>query len=414
MTLFIFITTLMVVAAVGFILIPMLGRTRFKNINPNEQNIAIAKERLDELDTEFEKGLLTDLLYQQQKDECQKSLLSHITESKAIPDQSRLSKLQILVILLLIPVLAVPLYLSLGNTHALDMMTAKSSAASTHKSSSMVSMDDALNNLARNLEKDPTNIKGWHMLGRSYMTMGRYVEAADTYKKLHQLVGDEVSVLLPYADALSMSRNGKVSGAPFELIKKALQQAPDNITALWLTGIAYSEDGQYQLAIDYWQKLLPLLKSDHASQNKIHALIAKAQQYLAQPVDTAADNQVNQMPVVKKAALIKVTVSLSNDFKSKVNADDMVFIYAKASQGPPMPLAAVRKRVSDLPVTVTLDDSMAMMPQMKLSSFAVVNVGARISKTGSAMPQPGDLQGMIASVKLSQEKQLEVEINSVR
>jgi len=414
MTMFIFIAGLMIMVAVGFILMAILGVSRIKNINPNDQNIAIAKERLTELDVEFDKGLLTDVLYQQQKDECQKSLLSHITESKTISDQSCLSKIQMFFILLLIPALAVPLYFSLGNTSVLDAMMGKSMASSTHQKDSRVSMNDALINLKRNLEKDPTNIKGWHMLGRSYLTMERYAEAADTYKKLHQIVGDEVNVLLPYADALSMSRNGKISGAPFELIKKALSRAPDNITALWLAGIGYSEEEEYQLAIDHWEKLLPLLKSDHASQNKIHALIARAQQYLVQSVDTMAGDQNNQKTAVGDAASIKVTVSLSDDFNSKVNADDMVFIYAKAAQGPPMPLAAVRKRVGDLPVTVILDDSMAMMPQMKLSSFNVVDVGARISKTGSAMPQPGDLQGMMTSINLNQINQLEVEINSVR
>jgi len=408
MTVFIFIAALMIVVAIALLLIPMLGKTRLKNINPNDQNIAIAKERLNELDIEFEKGLLTDVLYKQQKDECQKSLLSHITESKTLSDQSCLSKIQIFLILLLIPVLAIPLYLSLGNTNALDTMTAK------HKTNSRMSMDHALSNLERSLEKDRTNIKGWHMLGRSYMTMGRYAEAAGAYKKLHQIVGDEVSVLLPYADALSMSRNGEISGTPFELIKKALKQAPDNTTALWLAGIGYSEEGQYQLAIDHWEKLLPLLKSDHASQNKIRALIAKAQQYLTQSFDATAEDQAKHIPVVEEGVSIKVTVSLSAGLKSKVNADDVVFIYAKASHGPPMPLAAVRKRVADLPATVILDDTMSMMPQMKLSSFDTIDIGARISKAGSAMPQSGDLQGMMMSVKLEQVKHLKIEINSVR
>jgi len=413
MTMFIFIVVLMIVFAVGLILMPMLGKTRLKNINPNEQNIAIAKERLNELDIEFEKGLLTDVLYQQQKDECQKSLLSHITENRAVSDQSYLSKVQIFLVLLLIPVLAIPLYLSLGNTNAVDSVMGMGSSA-THKTNSKISMNEALNKLERNLEKDPGNIKGWHMLGRSYMTMERYSEAADIYKKLHQIIGDEVSILLPYADALSMSRNGEISGAPFDLIKKALKLAPDNITALWLAGIGYSEEEQYQLAIDHWEKLLPLLKSDHASQNKIRALIAKAQQYLTQSVDATTEYQVKHDPVAGEGVSVKVTVSLSGSFKSKVNADDVVFIYAKATQGPPMPLAAVRKRVADLPVTVILDDTMAMMPQMKLSSFDTVDIGARISKTGSAMPQPGDIQGMMMSVKLEQVKHLKIEINSVR
>ena len=226
-------------------------------------------------------------------------------------------------------------------------------------------------------------------------------------------MGDETSVILAYADALAMSRDGRISGMPFQLVMTALKKEPNNTTALWLAGLGHSEQSEFKEAIKSWQKLLPLLAGNKQSENKIRSLIAQANSQLSgKPVA-----QVIEPPVKKNtttSAFINVTVSLSAQFKDKVSPDDVVFIYAKASQGPPMPLAAARKRVSDLPVTVRLDDSMAMMPQMKLSAFSMVTVGARISKSGSAIGQSGDLQGVIESIVLDGSKNIEIEINTVK
>ncbi|MDH5391594.1 MAG: c-type cytochrome biogenesis protein CcmI [Gammaproteobacteria bacterium] len=414
MLLFWLLVVLMLLTAAGFVLPALLGKSRLRNADRNLQNVSIAKDRLQELDAEFEKGVIDNDLYQSQKTELQKALVTDVSESEEPVAADQSSKWQLIAALFVIPLVAVPLYLKLGNVTAFDESAAKPVTAN-HGNSSMVSMQAALKNLALKLEQDPTNIKGWQMLARSYMSMRQFQAAADTYAQLYQLVGNQTDVLLAYADALSMSNGGRISGQPFALIKTALQQSPDNATGLWLAGLGYSENGDFSTAIKHWQKLLPLLNANQESQNKVHALIAQAKTKLGQPV--AVNPPVSKQPpkqLVASPVSLNVTINLSESLKARASADDVVFIYAKAHQGPPMPLAAVRKRVADLPVTVKLDDSMAMMPQMKLSSFKKVDVGARISKTGSAIGQPGDLQGISKMVELGSSVNVNVIINAIK
>jgi cytochrome c-type biogenesis protein CcmH len=220
--------------------------------------------------------------------------------------------------------------------------------------------------------------------------------------------------MLSYADSLSMARGGQIAGEPFELVKKVLVKQPDNITALWLAGLGYSEAGDYEKAIRLWQKLEPLLQSDQNSLVEVRSLIAQAEQALGHSVENSEQVASSVDSPVTQAVSITLNISLSEAFRQQVKPDDIVFIYAKAHQGPPMPLAVVRKTAASLPLTVTLDDGMAMMPQMRLSSFDLVDVGARISKSGAPVAQPGDLQGVVESVDLSKITKIDILINEYR
>ena len=207
-----------------------------------------------------------------------------------------------------------------------------------------------------------------------------------------------------------MAQGGRITGEPFDMIKRALQLKPDDTTGLWLAGLGYEEQGDYEQAVQHWRKLELMLQDDPASQNEVRNLIARAEQKLGRPV---AVETAPAKPAATSSVALKVTISLDEALKDKVAAEDTVFIFARAMEGPPMPLAAVRKQVRDLPVTVTLDDSMAMMPQMKLSNFSEVRVGARISKSGSVGAQTGDLQGEIAPVKTDSKMTIEVKIDQL-
>jgi len=269
-------------------------------------------------------------------------------------------------------------------------------------------MEQLVAGLAAKLQEEPENAEGWFMLGRSYMSMGRYPEAAAAFKRVHDLVGDEPAVMLRYADALAMAQGGKI--APFELIQRALQIKPDDTTGLWLAGLGYEEQGQYEQAVQHWRKLEMMMQDDPAALNEVRNLIARAEQQLGRTVTVET---TPAKPAAVSSAALTVTVSLDAALQDKVSADDTVFIFARAMEGPPMPLAAVRKQVRDLPLTVTLDDSMAMMPQMKLSNFTDVTVGARISKSGAPRAQSGDLQGEISSVKTDNKSMIQLRIDQV-
>jgi cytochrome c-type biogenesis protein CcmH len=275
------------------------------------------------------------------------------------------------------------LYRALGNADAL-LPEADRTAQQIDEINAMVS------GLAQRLQSQPDDAEGWLMLGRSYKYMNRYAESAQAFSEAYRLLGDKADVLLQYADALAMTNDGRLSGKPTELVAKALELAPDDSTALWLSGMAKAEAGKYDEALRHWQKLAAQLPKGSEPHREVQGLIAQVMERLG----TAPPEQ--QPAAVAKG--LKVNVAISDELQGAVSATDTLFIYAQALQGPPMPLAIVKKQVADLPVTVVLSDEQAMMPAMKLSNFDRVKISARISMSGQAESRPGDWIGIVESV----------------
>ena len=235
------------------------------------------------------------------------------------------------------------------------------------------------------------------MLGRSYKFQEQYPKAVDAFANAYRLLGDQAEVMLLYADALAYANDKNLRGKPTELVFKALALEPDNMNALWLGGMAKAQQDDPASAIKLWKKLTALLPPGSDSKKEIQDLLAKIESESPQAADQSEATQQANVPGVT----IDVQVSLAPELQKSASPADIVFIYAQALSGPKMPLAIVRKQVSDLPLTVSLDDTMAMMPNMKLSNFPNVKLLARISKSGNAMSQPGDLIGVIDQVALS-------------
>jgi len=416
MTMFWVLSILLLLLAVWFVVSAFFEKTMLSDADQNKQNIEIAKEQLSVIEKEKEAKQISSDEYQQRKEELQKGLVDNVDYSNAGVTTKISPTYPLIFSLVIISLISIPSYFYLGRSDALTYQPGNIQHTSTaqHADGMPLSMEEALKKLSAKLKQNPENVKGWQMLGRSYMSLNRYKEAAEAYENLYRQVGDDVPVLLAYADALAMSRDGKISGLPFQLVKTALEKDPNSTTGLWLAGLGYSEKGEFKKAIKSWQQLLPLMAGNVATENKIKGLIDQANAKLGQPVASTTVEQINKEEVVIRKASINVTVSLDEKFRKSVRPDDVVFIYAKAHTGPPMPLAAVRQSVSGLPVTVTLDDSMAMMPQMKLSSFSVVDVGARISKSGSAIGQTGDLQGIVESIQLKTTPSITIVIDSIK
>ena len=399
-----------------WLLIPaLLGRKSVRDLDRNQQNVAIARERFKELESEYGRGSLTEVDYEQARQELEQALLNDVDTSAAsnVSVKTSSTRASLAWVALGVPLAAVLLYLQLGTPAALQPPAQVAAAPQGHADGdSTASMEQLVASLAAKLQQEPDNAEGWFMLGRSYMSMGRYAEAAEAFQRVLDQVGDDPAVMLRYADAQAMAQGGKISGKPFEMIKKALLLKPDDATGLWLAGLGYEEQGEYELAVQHWRKLEPMMQDDPASLNEVRNLIARAEQKLGRPASTAmAEETVAPEPPVVAGAVLKVTVSLDAALQDRVSAGDTVFIFARAVEGPPMPLAAVRKQVQDLPVTVTLDDSMAMMPQMKLSNYAKVLVGARISKSGTAKAQSGDLTGEVDNVSTNSNQQITLTIS---
>jgi cytochrome c-type biogenesis protein CcmH len=268
------------------------------------------------------------------------------------------------------------------------------------------------------MRSQPDDMKGWVMLARSYVVLKRYDAAVDAYRNILRLGGNSAELLADYADALAMAAGGRFTPETGELLTRALAAQPDNVKALWLAGHWKNQEGDYAAAVEYWQQAAALLPADGEDAAVINQQIARAREQLgllplaaAQPAAAAATTPAaTSAPAA--ATAIQVSVSLDPQLAAQVKPDDTVFIFARAAQGPRMPLAIVRKQVRDLPLSVSLDDSLAMSPAMVLSKFTEVSVGARISSSGNAMPQSGDLQGSKSPVVVGKDTHIEITIDS--
>jgi len=416
MTAFVIIAAVMLLAALAIISPAFLGRIGLRHTQIDDQNIRIARENLAELKIEREQGRLDEAEYQQAKKELESILIQDISSDgtgETGLHNSGQGRLMLAALVILIPVFVTGGYFMYGSPNAIEFQGTP--AHSKIQPGQKHSLDDLIIRLAKRMESDPDNIDGWLMLGRTYMSIQKYQYASNAYEQAYRLEGDAPEIMLFYADALAMTQGGKMSGLPRELIDKALSKQPDNAKALWLIGMAEAEQGNFQKAIDHWQKLLVLLKDEPDSRAEVGRLIALARSKMGLPPEaspaTAAASPEPASTAVSKAS-IKVRVELGPGMTGNFKPTDTLFIYARALQGPPMPLAAVRMQASDLPVDVTLDESMAMMPSMSLSKFPQVRISARISPSGNAIRQPGDLMGEMKPVTVGQTETVLIRINS--
>lgn len=253
--------------------------------------------------------------------------------------------------------------------------------------------------LAQRLKDKPDDAEGWGMLGRSYVVLGRHPEAIPAYRRALALTPDDPALLADAADALAVVAGRKLDGEPLALVNKALKIAPDNLKALSLAGSAAFDRGDFAGAVKHWEHVLAVAPPDSPWLPRVRESIAEARAAGGlPPAPMAAAQPMPGAPAQPPAATaanasISGRVTLAAALRAKAAPEDTVFVYARAAEGPRMPLAIVRKQVKDLPFDFRLDDSLAMSPANKLSMHPQVIVSARVSKSGSAMPQPGDLAG---------------------
>jgi cytochrome c-type biogenesis protein CcmH len=372
--------TLMLVVALAFLLWPLWrGNPSSGAAARNALNVAIFKDRMAELDQELADETLTPEQHAQARNELRRDLLIN-TESEdqaeAPATERTAGRWAVPVVAVLVPLLAVGLYLRLGTVQMVDEDAL--AVARHQQQSGGMDMEKVVKTLRQRLQSEPDNVEGWVLLGRSLVALKRYDEAAQALAKAHKLVGDVPALLAEYAEVLAMSKGGAMQGKPLELVQTALKKDPKNDHSLWLAGVAALQRKDYSAAIDYWNRLLAVVPKDSET---------------ARLVQTNIDRARSQMT---GAGAVKLRVQLAPSLAGKVSPDDTVFIFARASADSRMPVAVVRQRAGDLPVTVTLDDSQSVMGgAKKLSDYKEVVVVARVSKSGSATPQTGDLEGSI-------------------
>ena len=256
--------------------------------------------------------------------------------------------------------------------------------------------------LAERLKTKPDDADGWAMLGRSYTALGRGQEALAAYRKVVELRPNDAQALADLADGMAVTNNRSLEGEPERLILQAVKLDPTNVKALALAGTVAFNRSDYAKAADFWQKAIDNTDPSSEFKGQLQQALNEARQRAGLPVAQAAPAAPAAAPGPDAAAAggagISGRVSLAPALKDKVAPGDTVFIFARAVAGPKMPLAILRKQVSELPFDFTLDDSLAMSPAARLSSAQQVVVGARVSKSGNAVAQPGDLQVLSAPV----------------
>lgn len=275
--------------------------------------------------------------------------------------------------------------------------------------------------LAQRLKQDPNDGEGWGMLARSYSVMERNDEALDAYAHAVALRKDDASLLVDYADALGVKNQHSLAGEPMQLIARALKIDPANLKGLALAGTEAFMRKDYALAERYWSEVQKIGPAENPLVQQVVASLqeARSRSGLTGASASPVSSGPSQAPAVPAkapsgaAATVGGTVTLAAALRAQVSPQDTVFIFARPANGGRMPLAAQRVQVKDLPYRFTLDDSKSMSPSMPLSSSAQVVLGARISKSGDAIPQVGDLSGQAGPVALGTQG-IALEINEVR
>jgi cytochrome c-type biogenesis protein CcmH len=379
-------------------------------------NAAIHRDRLAELERDHLNGTLSASGLAEAREELQRQLLDDTAAAEVVTSSDAVGRRSGVVIAILLPLLAVGLYALLGSPAAVLPVAVQAQRAAAD-------MEQLAAKLAQKMEQNPDNPEGWAMLARSYKSLGRWDDAERAYARIGPQLEKSAELLAEVAEMLVQKNNG-FDARSRELVQKALRLEPDNMLALFLGGGEAFDAGRYPAAVEYWAKLLPRLEPGSEDAQMVESSIAMARERSGggkKPAiargDVAPGTVVPQddvhrgvaKPAAEKgpakpaanagATSVSGRVELAAALKGKAAPDDVVFIFARAVDGPRMPLAALRSKVADLPLDFVLDDSQAVMPGSNLSSAQQVRVEVRISKTGTAMPGKGDLTGKSAAVK---------------
>jgi cytochrome c-type biogenesis protein CcmH len=455
---------LLLALSLVFVLAPLVRPTPPDTAPGQDRlNLEVFQQRLKELDADLEAGFLDQPQYDAARRDLERELLYDLDgaeTAEAARSSSALSRWAMaLVLTIVLPAATVLAYLELGRTDLIDPRPAAAMAEGTTANAEAASLEELVKQLETRLEQEPANIDGWMMLSRTYLAMGRLNAGAKAMERAYALAPNEVEIKIAYAEVLGLTDpNKSLLGRPAELIAEALEQDPTNTNARWFSGLVAFQRGQYQAARTTWQSILDTLDPASEEAGNLRQIMDEAQRRAGGPAETSSatpseadattaaetavaepatsqadtadtqieseaptDTTVTETPTqppepaaAASQASLTVAVSLDPSLSDRSSPEHTVFVFARAVQGPPMPLAVQRLQVKDLPATVTLDDSQAMNPALRLSAFEQVQVGARISMSGQATPQPGDLFGESGPVQRDAETDVQIRIDQVR
>jgi cytochrome c-type biogenesis protein CcmH len=403
-------TFILLTLAIAVIAVLLLLRPLFSNegqqskVERDAVNIQAAATRLSELKLELEDELISQERFDNYKLELETSALDDLRNTDSSETQEHKgNRILAVIVALLVPLLSITIYQQLGNEAAFhpELQTDEAAIATQEIEKMLVAVEQAV-------KENPDDVEGRIALAQVYIELERYSDAATVYLELKKLRPDDPDVLVNYAEALARSHGNRLTGKATELLNAALKIEPKHGRALWLAGFAEQQADNKEGALAHWRHLLAGMEEGSEVFQHLENLISE----LENGTPTSEVVTSNQSTAAQQS--IQVKVALSSEFLTNVDPNTTLFIYARASEGPPMPLAVHKGLAKDLPITVTLDDSMAMMPQMTLSSFPKVIIGARLSSNGQPQGQSGDYEGYSDAIEVSANPVVDILINSVK
>jgi cytochrome c-type biogenesis protein CcmH len=406
--------SLIVILAMALLFRPFYWKSAAAEVSRRQLNTVIYRDQLLRLDRDRDEKMIGEDDYAQARAELQRRLIEDASVDDAAVT-ARPPKKTMLAIGLSMPILAIALYVWVGSPATLNPGGPQHTVDKTE-------LNGMLEGLAKKLEKEPENFQGWAMLARSYKAVGRNAEAEQAFGRAGAFLDTDAQVLADYADVVATNANGNLSGKPTELIEKALKVDPNNGMALWLSGTAAFQRSDFDKAIRTWEQLVQQLEPNsedekmlqnaigeaYAKSGKQAPLIASRSGAATAPNPHTKGPPANASP----AASVSGEVDLDPALKGKALPTDIVMVIARLP-GTRMPMAVLRAPATQLPLKFTLDDSLAMNPQSLISNAAQVEVEVRISKTGMAMPEAGDLLSAAQTVKVG-AKGLKLKVDRVR
>ena len=389
--------------ALVFLWVLLRERKPVTQASQAKANAKVYRDQILDLDREHDSGHISDQEWQQSRDELSLRLLE---DTSAVDDPAAKAEKPAIwtavVLAVALPLGSMGLYMWVGQPEALNPMAAKTPDQVDPKDLAKMAQT-----LAEKLQAKPDNLQGWVMLGRTYRTLENFDAALKAYDSALKLSADD-DLKLERIEIIAMQRQGQFEGEPWNVIREVLQRDPQHFGALLTAGSASYAEGKFADALRYWEQARKPLDANNPDLEGLENAIAAARDRLGMP---PAKSSPASSSTSAATSSLNVTgqVNLSASLKSKASPNDVVFIYATPANGDRMPLAIFKTTVSQLPLNFTLDDSSAMTPDRKLSAAGEVMVKVRVSKSGNAMPQSGDLSGSLGPVKVG-AKGLKLEI----
>jgi cytochrome c-type biogenesis protein CcmH len=392
---------LLLVLVLVLLLRPFIFPVKSAATSRRQMNAAIYREELDKLEAEHSAGVITSTDYEIAHAEMRQRLFQDTVEEddREVPGSAKKTAIGLCLFIVL---LSSALYFSLGDVVRIAQRNSEPAVT-------QAGVEKMVAEFAAKMEKDPNNLKGWAMLARSYRILGRNEDAAKAYARAGSFIDSDPQLLADYADVLAANANGSFDGKPLQLIRQALKLDPDNLMALWLSGTAAYNAKNYKTAVQDWEKLAKQIPPDTDEARAIQGSIAEARSKGGLAAITPAPAST---PAASAGKEISGKIELSADIKSKIQPGDIVMVIAR-KPGERMPVAVLKAPATSFPMNFALNDSLAMNPSAPLSQLTQASVEVRISKTGMAKPEPGDLISTAQTIQVG-TKNVRLLVDQVR